>query len=95
MLAGNYGNSQKNWHLLLPESLLPIRKEGMAGQRGNDFRPGGGVGGQGRRTPDRTTHWTGRYIQDVDHAATHVQAEAFALKVTDCEGGKRQEQEKW
>lgn len=32
VLYGNYDNSQRNWHLLLPQNLCPNRKEGMADQ---------------------------------------------------------------
>ena len=44
-LYGNHGNSRKNWHLLLPQRLIPIRKEGMAGQRGG--HPGARLRGRG------------------------------------------------
>ena len=32
--VGICGDSQKSWRLLSPQSLIPIQKEGMAGQRG-------------------------------------------------------------
>lgn len=60
----------------------------MAGQRGGHLGARLRGRGWGRIALGRTAHWTGRYIQEVDHAAAHVQAEALGFEVFDCEGGR-------
>lgn len=38
--------------------------------------------------------WPRRYIHEVDHTAAHIQAKAVCPEVSDCEGGKGQEERK-
>lgn len=47
VLHGNYDNSQRNWHLLLPQNLCPNRKEGITDQRISHIKAwlrGSGIG---------------------------------------------------
>lgn len=53
-----------------------------------------GAGDRGRRKLDRTAHWSGRYIHDVDHAAAHIHAKAPGPEVSDWEGKGQEEKER-
>ena len=46
----------------------------------------------GRDSTGQAGPLMGRYIQEVDHAAAHVQAEAIGFEVFDCEGGRGQKE---
>lgn len=67
-------------------------QEGMTGQRGGHL--GARLRGRvlGRDSAGQAGPLTGRYIQEVDHAAAHVQAEATGFEVFDCGGGRGQKE---